>query len=67
MRALVLAVALASPLALAQGNDPNAAFTNELIVVPFKDHTMAGLVTHRPGEKKFTHAVALFPGSPGQV
>jgi hypothetical protein len=67
MRALVLAVALASPIALAQGNDPNSAFANELIVVPFKDHTMAGLVTHRPEEKKFTHAVALFPGSPGQV
>lgn len=68
MRALVLVIALAAPLAaLGQGGDPNAAFTNELIVVPFKDHTMAGLVTHRPEDKKFTHAVALFPGSPGQV
>jgi hypothetical protein len=68
VEALVLALALAAtPLALGQGGDPNfAGFTNELIVVPFKDHTMAGLVTRRPEDKKFTHALALFPGSPGQ-
>jgi hypothetical protein len=65
-RVLALALALA-PLAFAQGNDPNSAFANELIVVPFKDHSIAGLVTHRPEDKKFTHALALFPGSPGQV
>jgi pimeloyl-ACP methyl ester carboxylesterase len=68
VEALVLALALAatSP-ALGQGGDPNfAGFTNELIVVPLKDHTMAGLVTRRPEDKKFTHALALFPGSPGQ-
>src|SRR5262245_51699056 len=62
--ALVLALAASCP-ALAQ--DPNfTGFTNELIVVPFKDHTMAGLVTRRPDDK-ITHALALFPGSPGQV
>jgi pimeloyl-ACP methyl ester carboxylesterase len=27
---------------------------------------MAGLVTRRPEDKKLTHALALFPGSPGQ-
>jgi hypothetical protein len=68
-RALLLALALAaSSPAFAQGGDPNfTGFTNELIVVPFKDHTMAGLVTRRPEDKKLTHALALFPGSPGQV
>lgn len=66
MRALLLALALAAPPALAQGNDPNAAFANELIVVQLKDRTMAGLVNHRPGDTKLTHAIALFPGSPGQ-
>lgn len=67
MRALVLALALAAPLAaFAQGGDPNFAFANELIVAQLKDHTIAGLVTHRPEDKKFTHAIALFPGSPGQ-
>ena len=64
--ALALALAATSP-AFGQGGDPNfTGFTNELIVVPFKDHTMAGLVTRRPEDKKFTHALALFPGSPGQ-
>ena len=66
-RALALSLALAAPFALAQGNDPNFAFANELIVVPLKDHSISALVTHRPGEQNFTHAVALFPGSPGQV
>jgi len=63
-----LAFALAASPALGQGGDPNfTAFANDLIVVPFKDHTIAGLVTRRPEDKKFTHALALFPGSPGQV
>jgi hypothetical protein len=67
MRALVLVLALAAPIAApGQGGDPNAAFANELIVAPLKDRTMAGLVTHRPEDTKFTHAIALFPGSPGQ-
>jgi len=53
--------------ALGQGTDPNAAFANELIVVPLQDHTISALVTHRPGATKFTHAIAIFPGSPGQA
>ena len=69
VRALAVALALAAtPFpAFGQGGDPNAALANELIVVPFKDHTMAGLVTHRPQDTKFTHALALFPGFSGQV
>jgi pimeloyl-ACP methyl ester carboxylesterase len=53
--------------ALAQGGDPNAAFANELIVVPLQGHSISALVTHQPGATKFTHAVAIFPGSPGQA
>ncbi|HTF13148.1 MAG TPA: alpha/beta hydrolase [Burkholderiales bacterium] len=53
--------------ALAQGTDPNAAFANELIVVPLQGRSISALVTHQPGATRFTHAVALFPGSPGQV
>jgi len=66
--ALVLVLAAAAPpAALAQGKDPNAAFANELLVAQLPGRSIAALVTHQPGAKKFTHAVALFPGSPGQV
>ncbi len=51
----------------AQGKDPNAAFANEVIVAQLPGRSIAALVTHRPGETRFTHAVALFPGSPGFI
>ena len=51
----------------AQGNDPNAAFANELIVAQLPGRSIAALVTHAPGATKFTHAVAIFPGSPGYI
>ncbi|HLQ27241.1 MAG TPA: hypothetical protein VK138_15360 [Acidiferrobacterales bacterium] len=49
----------------AQEADPNARFTNEVIVVPLEGHTISALVTRKPDATKFTHAVAIFPGSPG--
>ena len=53
---------------LAQGGaDPNAALANEVIVVPLAGRTISALVTHQPGATKFTHAVAIFPGSPGYI
>jgi hypothetical protein len=65
----VLGAALACALqpAAAQGKDPNAAFANEVIVAQLPGRSIAALVTHRPGATKFTHAVALFPGSPGYI
>ncbi len=66
---VVLFVALigfAQP-ARAQGADPNAAFAHEVIVVPLQGRSISALVTHQPGATKFTHAVAIFPGSPGHV
>jgi pimeloyl-ACP methyl ester carboxylesterase len=66
--ALALSLAGTAPQpALAQEADPNAAFANELIAVPLQGHSISALVTHRPGATKFTHAVAIFPGSPGQA
>ena len=51
----------------AQTADPEApALADEVIVVPVADHTISVLVTHRPGATRFTHAVAIFPGAPGQ-
>jgi hypothetical protein len=52
------------PQAWAQG-DPNAALFNEVIIVPLMGRSIAALITHKPGASKFTHAIALFPGSPG--
>ena len=60
--------ACASPPAAAQDAlDPNAAFANELIVAQLPGRSIAALVTHPPGAMKFTHAVAIFPGSPGYI
>src|SRR5215510_4899687 len=65
---LALAVACAAGRRSAgPETDPNAAFANELIVVPLQGRSISALVTHQPGAMKFTHAVALFPGSPGQA
>jgi len=68
-RLAVLAAVLAGAAqsAHAQGTDPNAALANELIVVPLQGRTISALVTHQPGATKFTHAVAIFPGSPGYI
>jgi len=50
-----------------KGKDPNAAFANEMIVAQLPGRSIAALVTHRPGATKFTHGIALFPGSPGWI
>ncbi len=66
---LVLGAALAcsSHFAHAQDKDPNAAFVNELIVAQVPGRSITALVTHAPGATRFTHAVAIFPGSPGYI
>lgn len=64
----ILCVALsgwAAQQAVAQGTDPDAAFVNEVITAELPGRSISALVTHKPGETKFTHADALFPGSPG--
>ncbi|HEU0289356.1 MAG TPA: hypothetical protein VFR39_01120 [Burkholderiales bacterium] len=53
--------------AAAQTADPNAALTNEVIISQLPGRSISALVTHQPGAMKFTHAVALFPGSPGYM
>lgn len=65
----ILGIALTFPAhpAAAQAADPNAAFANEVIVAQLPGRSIAALVTHQPGATKFTHAVALFPGSPGYI
>ncbi|MGH8641540.1 MAG: hypothetical protein ACRET6_07505 [Burkholderiales bacterium] len=50
-----------------KGKDPNLAFANEMIVAQLPGRSIAALVTHRPGATKFTHGIALFPGSPGWI
>lgn len=68
-RAAILGIALTFPAhpAAAQPADPNAAFANEVIVAQLPGRSIAALVTHQPGATKFTHAIALFPGSPGYI
>src|SRR5258708_5113131 len=43
---------------------PYAEFSNELITVQLGDHSISGLLTHRPEDKKFRHVYAMFPGYP---
>jgi len=63
----VLILLLSSSLAAAkEQKDPNKALHNEVVVVPVGDHSISVLVSYLPGETRFTHAIALFPGSPGQ-
>jgi len=65
---LAAVLACAAPHGFAQGRtDPNAAFTNEVIVAELPGRSVSALVTYRPGQARFTHAVALFPGSPGYM
>lgn len=62
------ALAVTAQTAFAQGaGDPNAALANEVIVVPLAGRSISALVTHQPGATTFTHAIALFPGSPGAM
>ncbi len=70
VRFALLSVLLAWPAlpGFAQGGaDPNAAFTNEVIVAELPGRSVSALITHRPGDTKFTRAIALFPGSPGYM
>jgi hypothetical protein len=61
----MLAFAPSPVHAQGKGKDPNAALANEVIVAQLPGRSIAALVTHRPGAAKFTHGIALFPGSPG--
>lgn len=63
----IAAFCLTAQWSHAQGADPNAAFANEVIVAQLPGRSISALVTHRPGATKFTHAIALFPGSPGYI
>ncbi|MBI2294953.1 MAG: hypothetical protein HYU76_02660 [Betaproteobacteria bacterium] len=62
-----VALACSTQPVRAQVTDPNAAFTNEVIVAQLPGRSISALVTHRPGVTKFAHAIALFPGSPGYI
>lgn len=62
-----VALACAAQPGRAQVTDPNAALANEVIVAQLPGRSISALVTHRPGATKFTHAIALFPGSPGYM
>jgi hypothetical protein len=61
------ALILSAQAAYAQSADPNAALTNEVIVAQLSGRSISALVTHPPDATKFTHAIALFPGSPGYM
>jgi dienelactone hydrolase len=65
--ALAAAMVWSMPCVFAQVEDPNAAYANELIVAQLPGRSVTALVTHRPGATRFTHAVAIFPGSPGYI
>jgi len=67
LRVFGVALACATHVAYAQGQDPNAGFANELIVAQLPGRSITALITHAPGATKFTHAIALFPGSPGYI
>ena len=51
---------------MAQTGGTNADFRNDVIAVPLDGRSISVLVTHRPEDSSFTHAIALFPGSPGR-
>ena len=71
VQALVLGGMLASApnpvLAQGKGKDPYLALATEVIVAQLPGRSIAALITHRPGTTTFTHAIALFPGSPGYM
>jgi hypothetical protein len=62
-----MVLAGAAQPAPAQSTNPNDELANEVIVAELPGRSIAALVTHRPGATRFTHAIALFPGSPGYM
>ena len=64
---VVVALIFPAQAACAQGGDPNAALANEVIVAQLPGRSISALVTHQPGATRFTHAIGLFPGSPGYM
>ena len=46
-------------------SDPNLAHPTQVVTAKRDGYTIAGLVTHLEGAKKFKYGVALFPGYPG--
>ena len=67
LTAFAAALIVPAPAAYAQVKDPNALLANEVIVAQLPGRSISVLVTHQPGATKFTHAIALFPGSPGHI
>ena len=67
MAAFAAALIFPTKAAYAQVKDPNALLANEVIVAELPGRSISVLVTHQPGATKFTHAIALFPGSPGHM
>jgi pimeloyl-ACP methyl ester carboxylesterase len=65
--AFAAALIVSAQAAYAQSADPNAALANEVIVAQPPGRSISALVTHQPGATKLTHAIALFPGSPGYM
>src|SRR5262249_3172999 len=63
----VCGVVLVCAAEAGRAQDPNAALANEVIVAELPGRSISALVTHQPGATKFTHAIALFPGSPGYM
>jgi len=67
LAAFAAALIISAQTAHAQVKDPNALLANEVIVAQLPGRSISVLVTHQPGATKFTHAIALFPGSPGHM
>lgn len=67
LAAFTAALIIPAQAAHAQVKDPNALLANEVIVAELPGRSISVLVTHQPGATKFTHAIALFPGSPGYM
>ncbi|MFM9967370.1 MAG: hypothetical protein ACKVQK_03045 [Burkholderiales bacterium] len=63
--ALFALIMLAANMVAAQQNNPNLELPNQVVTVNRGDYTIAGLVTHAEGQKKFKYGIAIFPGSPG--
>ena len=64
--ALAIALVGSAPVrAQSTPPDPNLANPTQIVTVQREGYTIAGLVTHLPGVKKFRYGVALFPGHPG--
>lgn len=44
--------------------DDPGVLVNSVLVVPLRDYSISGLVTHSPQAKSFKYGIALFPGYP---